>query len=263
MSLQVLISTMNQNDYGILKKMNINSDAVVINQCDTDSEDVFDYNGNKITWVNSSRRGLSRSRNLAISKAAADICVIADDDMVYVDNYKYIITEQFEQYPIMDILTFQVEGIERKFKSYKSRMKRIGFTGLMKLSSVEIAFKRKNLEEKNIKFNEDFGSGSIFSMGEENILLYDCFKNKLKMVYIPVKIANLHFGESSWFKGYNEKFFKDRGAGYTAMGRFISHFLILQYGIRKINLYKNNLPLHKAISYMYKGRKIYLKEYNK
>lgn len=34
MDLQVLVSTMHQKDYSIIEKMNINSDAIIINQCD-------------------------------------------------------------------------------------------------------------------------------------------------------------------------------------------------------------------------------------
>jgi len=263
MKLQVLVSTMNQKDKKLIERMNINSDAIIINQCGKNSEEIIEYKGNKIIWINSSQKGLSRSRNLAISKATADICVIADDDIVYVKNYKEIISEQFEKNSEIDIITFQVDGIEKKFKSYKEKKKRINILSLMKISSVEIAFKRESFKDNNISFNENFGSGSIFAMGEENILLYESFRKNMKMIYVPLKIADLHFGESSWFKGYNEEFFIDRGAGYTAMGRFISWLLILQYGIRKIPLYKNEVSVFEAIRFMIKGRREYINNYIK
>lgn len=37
MGLEVLIATMHQTDYSLPEKMNVESDAVVINQCDEES----------------------------------------------------------------------------------------------------------------------------------------------------------------------------------------------------------------------------------
>ena len=85
-SIELLISTMHQKDYSLLNKMNINSDAVVINQCDEDSYNEFNLNGNHIVWINSTERGLSKSRNLAIKNSNADVCLICDDDEILKSN---------------------------------------------------------------------------------------------------------------------------------------------------------------------------------
>ena len=52
MNLEVLVATMHQKDYSLLEKMNISSNAVVINQCDSDSVDRFEYKNYSIIWVN-------------------------------------------------------------------------------------------------------------------------------------------------------------------------------------------------------------------
>lgn len=68
--------------------MNINTDAVVINQCSIEQENNFIFNGKNIKWVDSLEKGLSKSRNMALKYASGDICLIADDDLEYVDLYE-------------------------------------------------------------------------------------------------------------------------------------------------------------------------------
>lgn len=260
MNLQVLVSTMNQENINLIKKMKINSNAVVINQCEIDSIHKYDINGSFVKWINSKSRGLSRSRNLALKYATEEICLFSDDDEEFVPNYENIILEQFNKYPDADIITFQVEGIESNFKTYPSYPKVINYITSMKISSVEIAFRLKSIREANIQFNEAFGAGSNkYLMGEENIFLFEALKKGLKIVYVPVKIANLHIGESTWFRGYNKDYFVSRGAAFTAMSKKLSLLLIIQFAIRKYKLYNEQTSIIEAIKYMLQGRQEYIK----
>jgi glycosyltransferase involved in cell wall biosynthesis len=150
---------MHQDNFELIKKMSIASDAVIINQCNYNSLKYIDVDNYKIKWINSKERGLSRSRNMAIENADADICVLADDDLVYISGYEKIILEQFKLNPDYDILTFQVQGIERKFKDYFPKPRNLNYLTSMKVSSVKIAFRRSSIINAGIKFNEMFGSG--------------------------------------------------------------------------------------------------------
>ena len=61
-----------------------------------------------------------------------------------------------------------------------------------------------------------FGGGTVYSSGEDSIFLHDCLERKLKMIAVPVAIAELHDDrESTWFSGYNDKFFGDKGVLYA------------------------------------------------
>ncbi len=258
MKLEVLISTMNQSDYSLIEKMNISSNAVVINQCNHNSQVEVQQNTYKIKWLNRFERGLSKSRNIAIKNSEADICMISDDDLIYVDDYSEKVKTQFQKYPDADIITFQVEGIEEKFKDYHSEMRTLNYLTSMKVASVEIAFKRESIIRNNIKFDENFGAGAQYQMGEENIFLTQCLKKSLKILYVPVKIADLHIGESSWFKGYNCEFFISKGAQFTAMSSLLSIPYILQFALRKHKLFTSETDIISAIRLMCKGRKLYL-----
>ena len=258
MSLEVLVSTMNQNNYNLLEQMRINSEAVIINQNKSDTKDTLYFKNKKILWINSKSRGLSVSRNKAIQNSTSEICVIADDDLEYVDSYQDIILDCFEKNPEHDIITFQVEGIGKKFKEYHPTARKLNYFTTMKVSSVEIAFRSKSIKDAGVRFNETFGSGTKYLAGEEIIFLYDCLRKGLSIKYIPVKIADLHLGNSSWFSGFNEEYFFAKGAIFTGMSKKHSILLIFQFAIRKHNLYSDLISINKAIRYMFKGRREYL-----
>ncbi len=251
MKIELLISTMNAKKK-LLDKINIHSDVVVVNQCGTDHIKVFKYKGHCIKWIDSSTKGLSKSRNIALSNASGDIVILTDDDVEYVDDYVNKINTAFSSYPEVDIIAFQVEGKDGKFKDYKNKKMSLNYFTSMRVSSVEIAMKRKKILKHGIYFNESFGSGAQYQMGEENIFLFDCLKNKLKLFYIPTVIAKLWLGNSTWFKGFNSKYFFDRGATYYEMFGFLAPVMIVQFIVRKYRLIKE-ISLYQAFRYSFIG----------
>ena len=50
--------------------------------------------------------------------------------------------------------------------------------------------------------------------GEDSLFLHDCLKAGLKIYMTTVGLGHEEAGESTWFKGYNDKFFYDRGVLY-------------------------------------------------
>lgn len=259
MKIEVLISTMQQVDhYKFLNNIRIQSDAVVINQCDTEKRIRFKYNGFNILWIDTLERGLSNSRNMAIKNSTADICILVDDDEELRSGYTQIIEESFEENKDYQILRFRVEGIEKPFKKYPEQPFKIGFLKSLKISSVEIAFRRNAVLKGNIEFDPLIGAGTKFPMGEENAFLFQCLQKKLKIRYIPKTIADLHIGDSTWFTGYNKRYFIGRGAAFTSMSEWLAPILILQFAVRKRKLYKEELSLYSVIHYMFQGRKEYI-----
>ncbi len=104
----------------------------------------------------------------------------------------------------------------------------------------------------------DFGAGARFGMAEENIFLFDALKKGLHIYYVPVRIAELTETESTWFKGYTEEFFRNRGAGYLRMaGLAAGVILCLQYAVRKYKLYKSSCGFFNALRNMLMGMEAY------
>lgn len=258
MNIEVLVATMNQKDFSLIKKMNLHGDAVIINQCGKDEYTEIDENNHKIKFISCDEKGLSKSRNKAINNATGDICIIADDDVIYSDDYIEKIRQAYLKYPDADIIAFDVpsSNLERPTTVIDKEGK-LGYLKSMKLASFQLTFKRQSFIENNINFNELFGAGSKYKMGEENILLFECLRKNLNLVYCKDKIGIVNHEESTWFSGFDNKFFSDMGAIYYEMSSKLSTLLILQYSIRKYKLYKNNLTFFSALTSMFDGRKSY------
>lgn len=265
MKIQVLVATMHQvnGDYSLIEKMNIQTDAVIINQCDRSWRKEFYLEGKRILWIDTEERGLSKSRNMALENASANVCVIADDDEVFLPKYAQVIEKSYFQNPNHDILRFKIEGIERPFKHYSDSECNMSFVKSMKVSSVELAFKRDSVWRNCISFDELIGAGTKFLMGEENAFIWECIRKGMKVHYVPKTIANLHMGSSTWFNGHNKDYFVGRGAAFTAMSRKISIILILQFAARRKKMYQDEITMTSAIKYMLQGRKEYLIMRNK
>ena len=262
MKIQVLIATMNLKDKkNLLKKLNVNTEAIVINQVSSSDGEMINYNDKKNQIYSYKEKGLSKSRNKALEKSNADICVIADDDMTYVDNYEKIIEDAYKKYSDADIIVFYVESAPNSLRK-KGKLKegRLSYLLSLKVQSVQMTFKRKSIIENNIKFDENFGAGSNYYMGEENIFIYDCLKKGLKIYSVPIKIAQLHDGESTWFKGFDEKYLEVKGAMFYRMTKVFSEIFILQFAIRRSKLFKPNFSVFSMIKIMHRGRKKYKKE---
>ncbi len=259
MKVEFLVSTMHQSDLSIVKKMNILSNALLINQNDKNNNVIeSDVNAYKIKMISVVDRGLSKSRNLALENASADYCMLADDDVVYYNNAHKIIARCHDKYPEYDIIAFNIKNFKDRFLK-KNKCVKINWLTAMKLSSVQLSFKLQSIKKNKIRFNKDFGAGAKYICGEENIFLNDCLKAGLKILYVPKTLGELTESESTWFNGFNEVFFRSKGAIFTALSRRMSLILILQFVLRKHNEYKNDMDLISAMKFMLAGRREYLK----
>ena len=259
MGLCVLLSAMHQSDTSLLRELNIGCDAVLINQCDTQGETLTEEGARRLLFLSTTDRGLSKSRNLAVKKASEeafdrdDICIFCDNDCVYEDDSPKRILEAFDRNPDADIIVFFISRPERRSPVMKSEGP-MGRMASFKIFSPEIAFRKKSILENALAMDERFGAGGTYGMGEENIFLFDAIAKGLKIVYCPQKIATLSQTESTWFKGYSDRYFVDRGAGYQRMSSALSVFFILQFAVRKYGLYKNDNGFFRALKMMFKGR---------
>lgn len=261
MNIEVLVSTMNLIEHKkIIKKMNI-KESVVINQAE--KKILEDISNGKNRLYSYNEKGLSKSRNRAIENSKADICIIADDDIRYEDNYEKIVEKGYKKYPDADVIAFYVDNFDEKRKRPRRKEGKINLLKSMQIQSVQVTFKRESIRDKNIKFNERFGAGAELYMGEENIFLAQCLKKGLKIYYIPKTIATIQDNNSTWFKGHNEYNFNVKGAVYYEISKILYPILILQFALRKRWLYANEVKTLKAIKYMFEGVKKYKKSINK
>lgn len=210
MKVEVLISCMYQKDFSIIQRSNVQSDALIINQCDIEKiEDSIFHNAKgqicHARMISTKERGLSKSRNMAIRYATGDICLLCDDDEILETDYKTKIISSFEKYPKESILVFKINHPKRRFSSTTYK---IGYVKALRICSLQIAFKRAHIQ---IQFCEKMGSGTGNGGGEENKFLVDCLRKRLKIRYVPLLIASVSQTDSIWFHGYNATYWINRG----------------------------------------------------
>lgn len=251
MTVEVLLSCMNQQDGTIVEKSCITGNAVVINQCDREAAREHPTSNGVARMIDTCQRGLTKSRNLALELATGDICMLSDDDEVFLPDYEHRIREAYEMLPKADVVIFRVENWPC---SLGDRVRRLRFPKTMKVSSVQISFRRESLMRSGVRFDELLGSGSGNGAEEELKFLRDCEKRGLRIYYVPVEVARLENGESAWFSGFDREFFYRRG-GTT---RYILGLpLALAYGVyyvvRKRGLYRRELTMMEAMRAIWQG----------
>lgn len=251
-ALQVLVSTMDRRSTTFLKGLNLSTPALVINQ--TTHADLVYTDDTTISVINSSERGLSRSRNLAIDNASSPIIVLADDDITYTDDYAETITTAHRENDDADIIAFIVnrEGGDRtkRFSRTASRLNRLT---ALRVSSVEITVKLERLRRSGVRFDERFGSGSTYFMGEDIVFINDCIRSGLRVDYIPVEIATVDTSSSSWFKGFDRTYFRALGAVYRRLFPLLFPLALGQFLVRKHSLYRDKMSIWTAAKFVLQG----------
>ncbi|HFI0255646.1 TPA: glycosyltransferase family 2 protein [Streptococcus suis] len=252
----VLVATLkNECVPDLVKQMNLTAtDTIVVNQWGTERSLTERTSSGRMTVLESNRIGLSASRNDAISLAKTeDICQLADDDMVFVDDYDDIVAEAYQKIPEADIIVFYIEYELSSLSKKKLPAKKLNYLSAMKVSSCQITFKKSKIEEKELRFDERFGIGAKYTFGEENIFLFDALRSGLSVYSYPVKIARLRHRESYWDRTPNKTLSRKRGAVYKRMSPVWYWVLILQFAVRKRKLVKPHLSMLEDIKYMFQG----------
>jgi len=232
---QILISTVNRR---FLKRdFSLRTPHLIVNQQNRDEarnssvENLFNYD----------ERGLSKSRNHALDHAEGKICLISDDDLTYKEDIESIILHSFEQHPDADIITFQIETPDGQLrKKYRTKPYWHNKRTVMKVSSVEITFKKSAIDRSHLRFDENFGLGAAFPTGEENIFLSDALDKGLKILAIPIPIVS-HPMESSGKNFDSRQLIQAKGALFERIFGLKSYAVSFLFAYRKYKMSKFSL----------------------
>ena len=250
---------MNQNNDEILEKMKVNSDIIVCNQHDKKIEKkVYNKLNYNVEWYDLPEKGVGLNRNNALMRSSADICLIADDDVTYVDNYDKIVLEAFENNPKADVILFNIFSDSKNKRFLCNRKMKINRFNCGRFGGVRIAFRRLRVLKNSISFNLLFGGGAKFTAGEDVMFIRDCIRKGLNVIAVPDYILKLREErESTWFKGYDKKFFNDLGTSYVYhYGPFAYFFANVQL-YRKRKIWLVNIKSEMARKWIKEGIKIF------
>lgn len=220
--LEILVSTMNRNSLDFLIPMFpfchfSDFSILIINQ--TSENNLLVSNFPTVRVINSFEKGLSKSRNLALKNAIGKIVIIADDDLVYKKDFEKAIVQAHHRLGEKAVISFCIEKPNGLlFKKYLANTKtNLSLMELFNVLSIEISINKSVFDALQVQFDQDFGLGSTFEMGEEAIFLSDLKEQNQQIGFVPSIIAT-HSEISS-----NEKFdFEQR---YYIQGAFLSRVL--------------------------------------
>lgn len=254
MKIQVLASVMNQTMEHIAGQMRLQSDAVIINQCDRLGYEEMEYQGGRVRFYSFPDRGVGRSRNEAILRADGDICLFSDEDIVYEPGYAQAISLEFEKNNDADMILFNVTVAEDRQTYCITERKRVHWYNCGRYGAVSFAVKRDSLIASGVTFSLLFGGGARYSNGEDSLFLKEFMSKGFKVYTAPVTIGREERkGESSWFAGYNEKFFFDRGVLYRYLYGRLAAPMALRFLLAHRSKLCGELPLRKAYCLMKEG----------
>lgn len=251
MTLEILLSCMHQNDHSLVNKSGITGNVLMINQCDTQSDVSISTEKGIGRIISTTQRGLTKSRNLAISQSKADICLLCDDDEVFEKDYEDTILRSYQELPQADVIIFKMTN---RTPSFPDKVMRLKFPKTMKVSSWQISFRREKLLESGIRFDELLGAGTGNGAEEELRFLLDCQKAGLNIYYVPRCIASVGQTESTWFQGFDVQFFENRGATTRyILGFWLASVYAVYYVVRKRSLYRNSISSWDALKAILRG----------
>lgn len=216
MTVQTLVVTVDRKDRDLPQKMNLRTDAIIGNQCGKEKSEYFEYNGHQIQQYAFASRGVGINRNEVLMRASADICVLADDDMTFLDGYEETVRYWFEKLPQADMLVFNLqEARPRRYEN--TAVRRITPYNYGRYGAARLAFRTEAVRFSGVMFNTMFGGGCRYSCGEDTLFLRDCLRKGLRLYGVPAALACIEDGNSTWFRGYTDKFFFDKGVLYYAL----------------------------------------------
>ena len=232
---QVCVAAMKQKDLSLAEKMNIQSDLIIANQTDSFGYISESVDGNTYSLVSTTTRGVGKNRNIGLQYMSDEIIILADDDIIYKNGYTQMVSNAFDELPKADVIIFRMQYVKNGsvYEINTHKTQRVHMYNGLSFGTYQIAMKKDSILRANIHFTELFGGGCIYSSGEDSLFLIDCFRSGLKIYTHSGLLGDNIRDSSTWFNGFNDKFFYDRGAfiacAFPHSKRMISLYYLLAY----------------------------------
>lgn len=253
MKLEILAAAVEKDGRELAESMNLATDAVIVNQCGSYGYEEFFAGDKRIRLFSMKERGVGISRNTALLHAAGDIVLFSDEDIRFYDGYEEKVLAAFSGNPDADVITFNFQVDERRATYYNQENRPIRWYNYGRYPTYSVAARLDALQKANVSFSLLFGGGAKYSNGEDSLFLHDCLKAGLRLYASTQEIGEEVYRESTWFKGYNEKFFTDRGVLYHYLYGRLAALFSLRFLFAKRGEMCREIPFWTAFGLMRRG----------
>ncbi len=259
--LQILISSVNKDPQRLLGGMNLESDGILVNQLIGDGapegitpgEKSCEIYGHSFLILNRKEQGVGLSRNTALENSSAEIIQFGDDDIIYEKGYAERILKEFDEHPEADILLFNVKAQEGRETYWNNDFSRVTWRNYGRYPAYAICARRDKLINSGIKYSLLFGGGAPYMNGEDSLFLHDALKAGLNLFRTSVVLGSESKGESTWFKGYTDKFFFDRGVLYHFLYGKMAYLLGFRFLYKNRKVFCRKMGFWKSYNLLCKG----------
>lgn len=252
---EILCVTMHQSDFSKIEEMNIRSNVVFANQCDHTSYEEKEFDGHVAKMISTQTRGVGLNRNLSLSYASAEICLLADDDVTYDDDMEKRVIAEFDAHPDADVMIFHLDTDSDRKQIKYDKTRKCGRFERMPWGGCRIAFRLNAVLKANLWFTTLFGGGCVFPSGEDSMWLTDAKRAGLTFYVSKETIGRVSFDTSTWFTGFDEKFYYAKGAYYAAAHPKSTSLWMRYFLFRTKRM--SNLPKKEKLRMMRAGKRGY------
>lgn len=253
MKLEVLVSAVNEEVATLAERMHLECDAVIVNQTDRFAYEEYKYHGKSMKCYSFAEKGVGLSRNNALLRASGDIVLFSDEDIVYDKGYADKVIAEFEKHPEADMLLFNIRVGESRATYYTDHFHRVHIWNAGRYPTYSFAVRREKLHAAHITFSLLFGGGAKYSNGEDSLFLKDCLSYGFKVYAVTAELGAETERESTWFHGYDEKFFTDRGVLYHFLYGRLAWLMSVRFLAAHGKMMCQDIPCKKALSLMQQG----------
>ncbi|MCM1268696.1 MAG: glycosyltransferase family 2 protein [Bacteroidales bacterium] len=253
MKLEVLVSAVEKDAAALLAQMHIASDAVLVDQCDRYGYETVPTPGGTARCFYMPERGVGLSRNTALLHAAGEAVLFSDEDIVLAKGYEEMIADAYRALPDADLILFNVKVAPARRTYWNGAVCRVNWKNYGRYPAYSISAKLASLRRANAHYSLLFGGGAKYSNGEDSLFLRDCLRAGLKVYAHTACIGEEKERPSTWFSGYHETFFRDRGVLYHHLYGKLALPLALRFLLAHKEVMCREIPVRKAYRIMREG----------
>jgi len=249
--LNILIATINNRIIGLENIISNDVDVIftishqVIDKLDFKSINFIKKikNKNNVIYSEINSKGVAKNRNNALKHRIKNtICLLCDDDVIYFeDSFKKILFE-FENDPSLEFLTFKIKTFGGKdYKRYREYSFKHNIKTLSNIGIIDVAFKEEVIKKYSLSFDERFGPGAYYSIGEDFIFMTEAVKKKANIIYKPLEIVQ--HDDIGTGQILRDDIILGRGAMFAKVFGYFSFFLNIYFSLKNFNKYKNKYSI--------------------
>lgn len=250
MKIEVLVPTYNKTKSQCLDLatfLNIKGPCVISNQNGGEILETI----NDLKYIESSTKGIGKNRESLLLNASGDYLILIDDDTPLRGDYTEIVESELKRLNFPDVVYFGRISYSKVFTDIKFKNRKVRFfKNISSIGAPGVVVSRNFLIKNHIHFTDKLGVPNYTYLGEDSFFNYCCFKKSNNLFTSSKQILFLKDNESSYFEGYDERYYFSHGYLYKILYGNFAFLYCVRFAIKNN---KGNLCFIKRLKALMNG----------